>query len=328
MAKPKVAVLIRQPLRERILSDDDLAKLKEVADVELSPHERDMTEDEVAAMLRTADGCMSSWGTPPLTSRIVDSAPGLKIWAHAAGSVKPMVADDAWYGGVTVTSAAPAIADDVAEMTMACITMGLRCVVPLSRRMAANQPVDKDIVRSLYRATVGVISASHVGRRVIDRLLSYDTRVLLYDPFVDDDEADRMGVELVGLDEMARESDAVTCHAPKLPETYHMVGESHFKAMRDDTVFVNTSRGDNIDEAALIRELQKGRLFAFLDVTSPEPAAPDSPLRTLPNVILTPHIAGAKSFRTGAMAVEELCCFFQGRAQIHEVTKDMLPVIA
>ena len=328
MAKPKVAVLIREPLRERILSDDDLAKLAEVAEVVLSPHERDMTEDEVAAMLSNADGCMSSWGTPPLTSRIVDSSPGLKIWAHAAGSIKPMVADDAWYDGVTVTSAAPAIADDVAEMTMACITMGLRCVVPLSRRMAANQPVDRDSVRSLYRATVGVISASHVGRRVIERLLPYEARVLLYDPFVDEDEAARLGVELAGLDEMARESDAVTCHAPKLPETYHMLGERHFRAMRDDTIFVNTSRGDNIDEAALVRELEKGRLFAFLDVTSPEPAAPDSPLRSLPNVVLTPHIAGAKSFRTGAMAVEELCRFFEGRPQIHRVTRDMLPVIA
>ena len=328
MSKPKVAVLIREPLRERILSDDDLAKLEEVAEVELSPHERDMTEDEVADVLRTADGCMSSWGTPPLTSRIVDSSPGLKIWAHAAGSVKPMVADDAWYGGVTVTSAAPAIADDVAEMTMACITMGLRCVVPLSRRMAANQPVDRDSVRSLYRATVGVISASHVGRRVIERLLPYEARIMLYDPFVDEAEAARLGVELAGLDEMARESDAVTCHAPKLPETYHMLGERHFKAMRDDTVFVNTSRGDNIDEHALIIELGKGRLFAFLDVTSPEPAAPDSPLRSLPNVVLTPHIAGAKSFRTGAMAVEELCRFFTGQPQIHRVTRDMLPVIA
>ena len=328
MTRPKIAVLIREPLRERILSDEDLAKLEEVAEVELSPHKRDMTEDEVAAMLGAADGCMSSWGTPPLTSRIVDSAPGLKIWAHAAGSVKPMVADDAWYGGVTVTSAAPAIAEDVAEMTMACITMGLRCVVPLSRRMAANEPVDKDIVRSLYRATVGVISASHVGRRVVERLVPYEAHILLYDPFVGEAEAAQMGVELAGLDQMACESDAVTCHAPRIPETYHMLGESHFMAMRDDTVFVNTSRGDNIDEAALIRELQKGRLFAFLDVTSPEPAAPDSPLRTLPNVVLTPHIAGAKSYRTGAMAVEELCRFFQGRPQIHKVTRDMLPVIA
>jgi len=328
MTRPKIAVLIREPLREKILSDEDLAKLEAVAEVELSPHKRDMTEDEVAAMLGAVDGCMSSWGTPPLTSRIVDSAPSLKVWAHAAGSVKPMVADDAWYGGVTVTSAAPAIADDVAEMTMACITMGLRCVVPLSRRMAANEPVDKDIVRSLYRSTVGVISASHVGRRVVERLAPYEARILLYDPFVDESEAAQMGVELVGLDQIARESDAVTCHAPKLPETYHMLGESHFRAMPDDTVFVNTSRGDNIDEDALIRELEKGRLFAFLDVTSPEPAAPESPLRRLPNVVLTPHIAGAKSYRTGAMAVEELCRFFQGRPQIHQVTRDMLPVIA
>ena len=100
------------------------------------------------------------------------------------------------------------------------------------------------------------------------------------------------------------------------------------KTMKDDVVFVNTSRGDNIDEEALIKELEKGRLFAFLDVTSPEPSPADSPLRKLPNVALTPHIAGAKSYRTGAMAVEEICRYFAGEPAIHRVTKDMLPTIA
>ena len=310
MGKPRIGILIRKPLRERILGGEDLAKLEAVAEVEVNHLERDLEEGEAIELLREADGAMSSWGTGPLTRAIAEATPRLRIWAHAAGSVKQMVSEDAWDSGVVVTSAAPAIADDVAELTMAFITMGLRNVMPYMRRMAANEPVNKDEARSLYRKTVGVIGASHVGRRVMRLLRPYDVRILLYDPFVSVEEATEMGAELTDLDTMARESDAVTCHAPRLPVTRHMLGERYFRAMRDDAVVVNTSRGDNLDEAALVRELEKGRLFAFLDVTSPEPPPVDSPLRRLPNVALTPHIAGVKSFRTGAMAVEELLrCF-------------------
>ena len=332
MDKPKIGILIKKPLRYQILSDTDLDKLEAISEVKLNPLERDMTESETIDFLGGVDGAISSWGTVPLTWSIIDSAPELQIWAHAAGSVKNMVAEDAWDSGVVITSAAPAIADDVAELTMACITMGIRKFLPFMQDMALNQPVNRDYrtreIRSLFRATVGVIGASHVGRRVIKLLRYYDTRILLYDPLVTPSEAAEMGAELADLDTISRESDAITCHAPKIPETFHLINQGHFKTMKDDVVFVNTSRGDNIDEKALIKELEKGRLFAFLDVTSPEPSPADSPLRKLPNVALTPHIAGAKSYRTGAMAVEEICRYFAGEPAIHRVTKDMLPTIA
>ena len=107
-----------------------------------------------------------------------------------------------------------------------------------------------------------------------------------------------------------------------------MWNETHFKLMQDDAVFVNTSRGANIDEAALIAELEKGRFFAFLDVTDPEPAAMDSPLRKLDNVILTPHMAGMQSYRLGARKVEELRRCFAGEEQLFQVTRDMLDRLA
>ena len=101
-----------------------------------------------------------------------------------------------------------------------------------------------------------------------------------------------------------------------------------FKLMKDDAVFVNTSRGDNIDETALIEELEKGRLFAFLDVTSPEPPRSDSPLRKLPNCVLTPHVAGQQSYRIGDLVVEELRRCFAGEEQKFQVTRDMLDRMA
>ena len=328
MKKPEVGILVRKSLRERIISHNDLTKLGEFYNIKMNPFDRDLSANEVCQFLEGMTGAISSWGTVQITNSILRCTSNLKILAHAAGSIKNIVSDEVWERGLIVTSAAPAIADDVAEMTIACMTIGLRNILPLSRQMSENVPVDRDNVRTLYRRTVGVIGASHVGRRVIDLLKPYDARILLYDPYLDKNDASRLGVELSDLDTISASSEIITCHAPMLPETYHLINGRHFKLMKDNTVIINTSRGDNIDESALIKELVKGRLFAFLDVTSPEPPSFNSLLRTLPNVILTPHIAGPKSYRTGALAVKELLRFVAGESQVHRVTKDMLPFIA
>jgi phosphoglycerate dehydrogenase-like enzyme len=123
-------------------------------------------------------------------------------------------------------------------------------------------------------------------------------------------------------------SDVVTLHTPALPSTARMLRAEHFQAMRDDAVFVNTARGLCIDEAALAVELAKGRLFACLDVTDPEPAAADSPLRRLPNVVLTSHIAGPAAFNLGAQAVDDIAAFLRGRKPLCVQTPDMLDRIA
>jgi len=329
MSKPKIGILVKKSLRERILSDEDLQIMKSFADVEINPSDEDFSEEEAAEFLAGKDGAMSSWRVSNLTPGILEKAPGLKIWAYGAGTVKGKICDEAWEKGVVVTSSAPAIADDVAELTMGFITIGLRRVITYMRKMQANEPALKPLSRSLYKRTVGVISASQVGQRVMNLLQPYDVRILLYDPFMPADRAKaEWGAELADLETIAKESDVVTIHAPKLDETYHMFNETHFKLMKDDAVFVNTSRGDNIDEAALIAELEKGRLFAFLDVTSPEPPVADSTLRKLPNCVLTPHVAGRQSYRIGNLVVEELRRCFAGEAQKFQVTRDMLDRLA
>ena len=293
MAKPKVGILVKQSLREKILSEEDLGKLKAFAQVTINPEDRDLAEDEAAVFLRGMEGAMSSWQVTNLTPTILETA------------------------------------DDVAELTMGFITIGLRRVIPYMRQMWANERPDRDASRPLYKRTVGVISASQVGQRVMRLLRPYEVRILLYDPYVDEARArEEFGAERVDLETMARESDVVTCHAPRLPATYHMWNATHFRLMKDDAVLVNTSRGDNLDEQALIQELEKGRFFAFLDVTSPEPPAPDSPLRRLPNVVLTPHVAGQRSSRIGAMAVEELRRCFAGEEQVFRVKREMLDRLA
>jgi len=329
MSKPKIGILVKMSLREKILSPEDLEKMKSFADVEINPEDRDFTEEEAADFLAGKDGAMSSWRVSNLTPGILEKAPGLKIWAYGAGTVKGKICKEAWEKGVIVTSAAPAIADDVAELTLGFITIGLRRVIPYMREMQANEPAPKPLSKSLYRRTVGVISASQVGQRVMRLLKPCDTRILLYDPFMPEDRArDEFGAELADLETIAKESDVVTIHAPKLEATYHMYNGKHFQMMKNDAVFVNTSRGDNIDEDALIAELEKGRLFAFLDVTSPEPPVPESRLRQLDNCVLTPHVAGQQSYRIGDLVVEELRRCFAGEDQKFRVTREMLDTLA
>ena len=168
-----------------------------------------------------------------------------------------------------------------------------------------------------------------MGRRVIRNLKHFGPRILLYDPYVSDEEAREMGIELFrDLMELCRLSHAVTLHTPAIPATEKLLGAKEFQAMPDDAVFVNTARGMCIDEAALIAELEKGRLFAFLDVSLPEPAAADSPLRRLPNVIYTSHIAGGADSKIGRQAVDDIEAFLNGKPPLMAVTAGMLDRIA
>jgi len=176
---------------------------------------------------------------------------------------------------------------------------------------------------------VGIIGASEVGKRVITLLQPYGCTILCCDPFLSQSQADELGVEPApDLEQLCRRSDAVTIHTPMLPSTKGLLSAKHFAAMKDDAVFVNTSRGACIDEAALVDELQKGRLFAFLDVSDPEPAAENSPLRSLPNVIYTPHIAGPATFNMGRQAVDDIEAFINGKEPMCVVTENQLERIA
>ena len=144
-----------------------------------------------------------------------------------------------------------------------------------------------------FRRTIGIIGASRIGRRVIQLLKPFDFNVLLYDPFIHPREAAELGVESVSLENLMRLSDVVSVHAPALPSTIGMIDCNRLSLMREGTTLINTARGIIVDEMDLIDELCTGRINAIIDVTDPEVPEPTSPLYNLPNVFLTPHIAGA-----------------------------------
>ena len=179
-----------------------------------------------------------------------------------------------------------------------------------------------------YGSTVGLISLGAIGRIVAPRLhaAAPDVRVLAHDPFVGSDEAARLGVELVSLDEIFTSSDVVSLHTPWLPETERMIRGAHFARMKTGATFLNTARGAVVaeDEMTVVLETRPD-LTALLDVTHPEPPLPDSPLWTLPNVFLTPHIAGSvgdECRRLGRYMLDELRRYLAGEPLRYRIRPD------
>jgi phosphoglycerate dehydrogenase-like enzyme len=311
----------------------------------LHGHEIVLTpSDDPEALARTwrenaasADLVLTGWDSPPLTDAMLDLAPGLRAIVHAAGSVKSFIPGSIWRRGIRLASCSDALGVGVAETTLGMIICGLKGFVPsaeVTRRggwqneflsLPGFQP------RELFDVTIGIIGASRVGRHLIRLLKPFEARVLVTDPHLDREEAASLGVECVDLDQLVAQSDVVSLHAPALESTRRMLGAKHFQAMKDGAIFINTARGMIVDEEAMTAELSTGRIWAFLDVTNPEPPPARHPLRLLPNVILTPHIAGALtngSRRMGRSAVEQILEFARGEVMDGEITADRLAQLA
>ena len=281
--------------------------------------------NEVLDRLSDVECVLSTWGMPKLDESLLARMPRLRAVFYGAGSVKEFVTPAMWARGIVVSSSAMANAVGVAEYTVAVIMLSNK------RFWAMMRSSRHVVVPGNYRRTVGIIGASLVGREVIRRLKGTDLDLLLYDPFVDSAEAARLGVKKTELPELMSASDVVSLHAPNLPGLRHMINAGLLARMRDGATFINTARGALLDEKALMAELQSGRLFAVLDVSDPEPPVADSPLFSMPNVIFTPHIAGAmgqECQRLADFAIDELERFLAGQPLQNPVTREVLDKLA
>lgn len=325
MSGHRIGVVIHTSLRDLLFSEEDRARLDSLGEVVRTESREPISVGEAIELLAGCEVGVGSWRTPQLDARIAEACPGLRLWEHVAGTVKHMFGPHLEGRDITIASCKTAIADNVAEMTLGEIILGLRRVFENAAANRRGVPERPSRIGVLFSSTVGVVGASEVGRRVVKLLRPFSCRVLLYDPFVAEGEAAEMGAELVGdLIDLCAGSDVVTLHTPALPSTERLLGGREFRAMRDDAVFINTARGMCIDEAALVAELEKGRLFAFLDVSKPEPAPADSPLRRLPNLVYTSHIAGVPALNMGKQAVDDIAAFLGGGSPMCVVREENL----
>jgi len=324
-AKPAVWYWPTQSHTELVFRPEIFAALCDEFDVCVNETGRQLSADEICARLPDFDAVITGWGAPPFPPQALERAFRLRLIAHSAGSVKHLFPEDTVQRlliprGVVVFSANEAIALNVAEAAVGMLIMASRRwpdFIFAIRHEGEWRPPDVPINGQYLRgATLGIIGASAVGREVVRLLRPWDVKILVYDPYLSEEAAERLGVERVSLNELFERADHVSIHAPATPETKGMVGAEQLRRLRDGAVIVNTARGSIIDHDALYEELRSGRIFAALDVTDPEPLPPDSPLRRLENVYITPHVSGAGYFgyfRIGEMTLQAVRDFFAGK---------------
>jgi phosphoglycerate dehydrogenase-like enzyme len=321
---------------ETYVAHFDAARLDRLRGLVTPAWSADLDSPLARGHLARAEVLLTSWGAPELTAERLDAAPALRAVFHAAGSVRALVTDDLWRRGIRVTSAADANAVPVAEFTLAAVIFAgkkapfLAADPVAGQRGWAHHTGFGDL--SNYRRTIGVVGFSRIGRRVV-RLLDclHPVRRLVADPYADPAEVARAGAEPVPLRDLLTRSDVLTLHAPETPGTRGMIGARELALLPDHATVINTARGSLIDTDALAEECRDGRLFAILDVTDPEPLPGDHPLRSMPNVMVTPHVAGSlgsEILRLTDSTLDEIARWTAAQPLRFAVTPETLPFSA
>lgn len=325
-SKPKALYVLDAQAYERIYGPAERAQIEQLVDI-IAP------VSNWKPALAAAEIILSGWGLPVMDESFLAAAPKLRAVFYGAGSVRGFVTAAVWQRGIVVTSSYAANAVPVAEFSLAMILLALKHTWRYSYRAKLDGAYPpRQLVPGAYGSTVGLISLGAVARALRDRLRPFDLRVIAYDPFVAATDAAKLGVEWVSLDEVFRRADVVSLHAPNLSETRGMITGAHLAAMKPGATFLNTARGAVVREPEMIAVLQqRPDLTAILDVTDPEPPEPGSPLYALPNVWLTPHIAGSmdnECRRMGRLVVDDLRRYLHGEPLKWQITREKVATMA
>lgn len=254
--------------------------------------------DEIVASCAGADVVMA-FGAFPFTERVFAGLPRLRLLQQCSVGYDHVDVAAATRHGVMVANSPRFCSEEVAEHA-ALLILACARKLPQQIHAAARHGWDRGAalaqmgpVFRLRGQTLGFVGFGRIARLTAEKLAGFGLRYLAADPALTPADVRPWNVELVGLDELCRRSDFVSMHALLNASTRRLFGEAQLRAMKPTACFVNTSRGGTVDEAALIRALREGWIAgAGLDVLETEPPAPDTPLRQLPNVLLTPHTAG------------------------------------
>ncbi|SKB73051.1 Phosphoglycerate dehydrogenase [Arthrobacter sp. 31Cvi3.1E] len=264
-------------------------------------------------ILAETEVLITGWGCPPLTQETLDLAPHLKAVIHAGGVISDKMPPLPLGRDIKASNAGEVNGMPVAEYTVAMILLANKQAFSAARLYQEQRRfIDREQefpTAGNYRKVIGLIGASRIGRMTAKLLQPFEFEVWLYDPYLAAQEARELGVKLVSLHELMAASDVVSIHVPVTPETTGMIGAAELAAMRPGATLINTARGEILDQDALEAELVSGRIHAILDVAVPDVLPAGHILYELPNVVLTPHIAGSMGTelqRMGDHVVAEL----------------------
>lgn len=292
--------------------------------------------DSLVGELQHVEAFFTTWGMPGLNEGQIAQLPNLKIIFYGAGSIRGF-AVPFFKRNIRIVSAWQINGLAVAEFTFAHLLLAgkgfLRscrlCTSGWEHRGAAWAAV----ADGNYKTTVALLGAGTIGRRVLQMIKAETTlKVLLYDPYVTAEAAQALGARKATLEECFQKAQVVSNHVPNLPATIGMIRGEHIRLLPHNGTFINTGRGATVDESSLIAALrERTDITAVLDVTEPEPPVAGSPFYELPNVFLTPHIAGTMHSewrQMGDFMLEEFDNWRQGKEMRAEITEQMMEKMA
>jgi D-3-phosphoglycerate dehydrogenase len=324
-AKP-YKVYVVQGRRGRDYGDCQAALASVPARLETLPFTR--REDDIIAQAQDADGLIVS--SSPITRRVMTALKNLKVVVRTGVGYDVIDVPAATELGVVVVNIPDLWTREVANHALGLLLAWNRRIPTLNQEVRAGiwESQAPGPVGALHGETVGIVGFGNIGRAFARRVAALETRVIAYDPYVDDARFAALGVERVrSLAELAARADYVSVHCLLNAETRHLIDEAFLRRMKPTACLINTSRGPVVDEQALIRALQERWIAgAALDVLEQEPPAPDNPLLGMANVLLTPHAA---YYSTAAVAQvprrcgEEVARALTGQRPLHVVNPEV-----
>jgi D-3-phosphoglycerate dehydrogenase len=283
---------------------------------------------ELITRARDADALVVSFA--PVTRRVLEALDRLKTVVRTGVGYDVIDVAAATEVGVVVVNIPDIWVREVANHALALLLAWNRKIVTLDAQVRAgvwSGGIPGPHTGALHGETVGIVGLGNIGSAFARRVAALETTVIACDPYVDEGRFAALGVERVSLDALAERSDYVSVHALLNAETRHLIGEAFFRRMKPTAILINTARGPVVDERALIRALEEGRLAgAALDVWEHEPVATDNPLLKMDNVIATPHAA---YFSSAAVAQvprrcgEEVARVLTGRRPLNVVNPEV-----
>jgi D-3-phosphoglycerate dehydrogenase len=285
-----------------------------------NPTGKPLTSKEVAALLPGVDGYIA--GLDAIDREALQAADRLKVIARYGVGVDNVDLPAVREKGIVLTNTPGANSVSVAELALALI-LSLARQIPEAAEAVHQGKWPRLTGVSLEGKTIGLLGLGAIGKQLARRLAGFDCRILAHDPFADAEFARDHQIGLAGLDEVVSESDFVSLHLPLLAETRGMVNQEFLSKMKKGSFLINTSRGEVIDEAALLQALQSGHLRgAGLDAFIKEPPDPENPLLGLPQVIATPHLGAQTDGATSNMgwfALRDCLAVLRGDDPVYRV---------
>jgi len=276
----------------------------------------------------------TGWGGPRLDPHTLSLLPRLRVVFHGAGTLRSLIDDGSWPQGIEFTAAAAMNAIPTSEFAFGAILLSLKRAWQNAAFARARRtfPFPHLSVPGGVGSAVGIVSLGQIGRRVAERLRTLEVDILAHDPFAPPQLFAQLGAHSCSLEELFTRSDVVSLHAPLLPSTRGIIDARLLDFLKPNATLINTARGGLINEPDLIDFLlARHDVQAVLDVTEPEPPPPDSPFWDLPNVFLTPHVAGSlgpECRRMGRAMIEEFHRYARGEPLRYTVTREQFEHMA